>query len=160
MKHKSELEKQLDLSIARVHKEGSAHIRKMCKSFRLYSNETGMYLRDVRLRKQVYPPYVGAIKGGRMIAFDFVSVDGQAARASKLSVEQVVALEEYKSMGAQACIFISFGNGRKFYRIPVGLWANMKEQFDRNFITAKDISEFEIKFRNGIYDLFDGLLEG
>ena len=160
MKYKNELERLLEISVARVHKEGHAYIRKMDKGLRPYKNRTGAYLSDGSLRRCVYPPYVGAIKGGQMIVFDIVAAKGQAVKRSTLSLEQIEALEGYRNMGAKAYIFISFGDGRKFYRVPVRVWKKLRECSIRTLIMMKDISEFEVKFCNGTYDFFSGLLEG
>ena len=161
MKYKNELEKYLDMAIQKLNKGESAYIQKTPEPFQVIRKQLGnCNVYEGYKEKRSQPPYVGVIKGGRTIVFGVVSVGGKAARISCLTKAQMDALVNYKSLGAQVCIFVSFGGGKKFYRIPVDMWVNMERYFDRNFILAKDIAEFEVKFRNGFYDFFDGLLEG
>lgn len=160
MKYNNVLERYLDIAIHKINQSGRVFIRKTPMSFRLIRKPLGREnVYECCKGEQQQPTYMGTLRGGRMIAFDMVSVNGSTAHIKLLTKAQMETLLNFRSLGAQACIFLAFGAGKKFYRIPVDLWVNMECNFDRNFIMPKDIGEFEIKFHNGSYDFFDGLLE-
>lgn len=161
MKYANELEKNLDREIQKLNKSGHAYIQKTPMPFHIIRKQLGnSNVYEGYTEKRMQPSYVGAMKSGRAIAFEAVCAGGKAVWHNCLTKGQMDSLASYKRLGAQVCIFVSLGGGRKFYRIPVDMWVNMENYFDRNFILHKDIAEFELKFRNGTYNFFEGLLEG
>ena len=99
--------------------------------------------------KPAQPDYKGTCLGGKSIVFEAKHTDADRILRSRLSDEQMAALERHALMGASNFVLLSFGLAH-FYRIPWIKWKNMKEEYGRLYIRPDDIAQHEVPFTGAV----------
>lgn len=93
--------------------------------------------------KKAQPDYKGVLKGGREILFEAKYTDGEKLEQSRVGELQADYMNRHQSLGARCYVIAGFSSG-KVYRIPWGIWDDMKSHFGRKYVTEKDLEKFLI----------------
>lgn len=101
--------------------------------------------------KKAQPDFKGTLQGGTSIVFDAKNTTADEISQSVVSDEQERELNAHATLGGKCFIIVSF-DFRAFYRIPWGVWREMKGIYGRKYITPEDIGEYRVVFQNGILD--------
>ena len=98
--------------------------------------------------KQAQPDYKGTMRGGKAVIFEAKHTDAPRIEQSRVTEEQLAALLEHEKLGAECFILVSFGF-KRFYRVPVRNWQQMKNIYGKVSVNEKDLEPFlltRIKF--------------
>lgn len=98
--------------------------------------------------KQAQPDYKGTLKGGRAVVFEAKHTDADRMQRSVVSEEQEKQLDRHQQLGAECFVLVSFGL-QKYFRIPWGVFRDMKEHFGRKYIKPEELAEYEIRYSGG-----------
>lgn len=107
--------------------------------------------------KSAQPDFKGTLKGGKTVVFDAKFTELEKINYAVLKDYQRDALNQYKSLGAEAFVLVGFVSG-KIYKIDIDVWNNMKEQFERKYIKESELEEFGFKVKlnkNGIENFLE-----
>lgn len=105
--------------------------------------------------KQAQPDYKGTIRGGKAVIFEAKHTDATRIEQSRVTPEQLEALLDHERLGAECFILVSFGF-KRFYRIPVQHWAQMKAIYKKISVNEKDLAPFLLRKINFLGKTADG----
>lgn len=95
--------------------------------------------------KKAEPDFKGAVAGGRAIMFEAKSTSGDRMEQNRVIPEQAAILDEYEALGALCFVLVQFA-GPRAYRIPRGVWRDMKNQYGRKYIKEGDVQRYGLPF--------------
>lgn len=104
--------------------------------------------------KKAQPDFKGTLSGGSSVVFEAKYTSSTQMSQNVVTSNQTDALTLHAELGAKCSILLSFGN-ELFFRIPVGVWQNMKEIYGRKYITPLDIKQYRVPIRNGVVDFLN-----
>lgn len=90
--------------------------------------------------------YKGTLKGGRTVCFDAKHTESDRIQRSAISDDQEDCLDGYMEMGATCFVLVSFGF-RSFFKVPWGVWKNMKQIYGRKYLKPEDIEQYRVEYR-------------
>lgn len=93
--------------------------------------------------KETEPDFKGIMASGRAVAFESIAAGQDRIEWGAVTECRRWHLESHYRMNGLAFVMISF-NLRKFYRVPWWVWRDMKALYDRKYLKAEDIPEFEV----------------
>jgi len=129
---------------------GIAEIDKTPEPMRaLYPMENGKFVACFTKRAQ--PDFKGCLDGGRCVCFEAKHTEQDRIKSEAVTEEQENVLDRYSARSAECFVVVSFGFF-SFYRIPWGVWKNMKRIYGRKYLTPQDATQYKIKFKCGILD--------
>ena len=99
--------------------------------------------------------YKGTLKGGRAVAFEAKHTDTEKMEFKRLQTWQYDYLKEHSDLGAITFVLLSF-KMQNFYRIPIGVWADMKKLYGRLYLKEEDIQEYKLKEHGLFIDFLEG----
>ena len=138
-------ENLIEASCNHFRMKGIAYIEKTPEPMRPISKPDKRGRFTAVFEKMAQADYKGALKGGKAIAFEAKHTDADRIQRSAVSDEQEKCLDSMLEMGAECFVIVSFGF-QKFYKVPWGLWKNMKQLFGRKYLKPEDITEYRIKY--------------
>lgn len=103
--------------------------------------------------KRAQPDYKGTLQGGKSVVFEAKHTDSEQMEQSRVTAEQVTALDRHQSCGATCFVIVSF-RMTDFYRIPWDDWKNMKALFQRKYVRLEELEKYRIKQGKGGILLF------
>ncbi len=106
--------------------------------------------------KQGQPDFKGTITGGRSVVFEAKHTDADKIEQSRLTYEQVDSLETHHKLGAAAFVMVSVGL-ESFYRVPWGVWRDMKEIYGRKHMKVADLEPYRVQYIAGVLKILDGI---
>jgi recombination protein U len=137
-----------------------AYVEKTPEPFKVTGKRTGPYgnglIFEGHFEKPAQPDFKGTLKGGRSIVFEAKTSQGDRILQSKVTEEQVNALEFHHNLGALCYVFVAMGM-RDAFRVPWEVWQNMKSLYGRKYMTFRELEPFTLTQKNGIILLFDGV---
>ncbi|MEA4832374.1 Holliday junction resolvase RecU [bioreactor metagenome] len=101
--------------------------------------------------KRAQPDFKGVIAGGRTVCFEAKHTDQEHIFQSVVNTEQTISLNRHMKLGAECFVLVSFGF-YEFFRIPWGVWVNMKTIYGHKYITPKEAYQYKILLKNGVLD--------
>lgn len=104
--------------------------------------------------KQAQPDFKGTLCDGHCIVFDAKHTDKDRILQSAVSDEQTAILNTYERMMAKCYIMVSMGF-ESFYRVPWGIWKNMKGLFGHKYMNLENLASYKVPAGKYI-----GILEG
>lgn len=104
------------------------------------------------------PDFKGTLLGGRSVVFEAKHTDSDRIEYSRLTKEQQDRLALHSDLGAIAFVLVSFGL-QNFYRVPWGVWANMKGIYGRKHIKEHELEQYRVPFKGVQIDMLDGLVQ-
>ncbi|MSS90444.1 recombinase [Eisenbergiella tayi] len=106
--------------------------------------------------KSGQPDFKGTLTGGRSIVFEAKHTDGDRIEASRLTEEQIKALETHYQLGAAAFVVVSIGL-QDFYRIPWEVWRDMEKIYGHKHIKQTELEPFRVAYMAGVIKVLDGV---
>lgn len=106
--------------------------------------------------KKAQADFSGTLKGGRAVRFEAKQTSGDRFERSRLTNEQMKDLREHGKLGALCFVILCFTSNMRnnYYRIPFGIWDNMKNIFGRQYVKESDVEQYRILCKQGIIRLF------
>ena len=130
---------------------GRAKIEKMPEPFRcLKKDQRG--IATVRFIAHAEPDYMGTLQGGRAIVFEAKYTDKDRLLQSAVTDTQEKSLQMYSDMNALAAVCIGIQD--QYFMIPWNIFAGMKGNYGRKYVTAADVEEYRVKF-TGVVQFLD-----
>ncbi len=106
--------------------------------------------------KKAQADFSGTMKGGRAVRFEAKQTSKDRFERSRLSDEQMNDLREHCKLGALCFVILCFTSSthNSYYRIPFGIWDNMKSIFGKQYVKESDLEQYRILYMQGIIRLF------
>lgn len=96
--------------------------------------------------KKAQADYKGTLKGGRAVCFEAKHTEADRIKREAVSEEQEKCLDENMEMGAVCFVLVSFGF-KSFFKVPWGVWKNMKQIYGRKHLKPEDIEQYKVKYK-------------
>ena len=119
-------------------------------------NAQGQFLACYTKKAQV--DFSGTMIGGRSIRFEAKETETDRFERGRLSNDQMDDLRDHQQMGALCFVLLCFGF-QSFYRVPWGVWENMKRIYGRQYVTEADLQQYRIPFTSGVVKFLHGLVD-
>lgn len=98
--------------------------------------------------KQAQPDFKGALCDGSCIIFDAKHTEKDRIQQNVVTETQWETFGKYETMGAKCYVMVSIGL-KEFYRIPWGIWKQMKELFGHKYMAAgAELEQYKVPYRN------------
>lgn len=94
--------------------------------------------------KKAQPDYKGTIKGGRTVMFEAKYTSADRMEQSRVLSTQRDYMDKHSALGARCFVLAGFDSG-EVYCIPWRVWATMKEQFGRKYVTEADLHKYRVQ---------------
>lgn len=107
--------------------------------------------------KAAQPDFKGTLKGGLSVVFEAKHTDGDRIEYGRLTEDQIERMESHYDLGAVCFVLVSF-DLRFFFRIPWGIWRDMKAIYGRKYITLAECTRYRVPYVSGIIELLDGIV--
>lgn len=125
---------------------GLAYIEKTPEPLRVYKNlGNGKFV--AFFEKKAQPDFKGTLKGGLSVVFEAKYTSKERIERSRLTDEQMSALELHHKLGAKAFILVHMGM-QDFFRIPFDVWHDMKRLYGRQYMTKYELEKFCVNADN------------
>lgn len=133
--------------------KGIAKVEKTPEPMRPLSkpNRRGQFL--ACYTKQAQADYAGTMSDGRAVRFEAKQTDTEKFPFTRLTKAQRENLDAHQQMKALCFVLLCFGTDR-FYRVPWGVWKNMKTIYGHMHVTENDIHNYRVSFDGGIIRIF------
>lgn len=105
---------------------------------------------------QAQPDFKGTLKGGRSVVFEAKASESGQIRQTVVTPEQARALTSHAALGAAAFVLVSLSL-RDFYRVPWSVWTDMKSLYGHKYMSATELEDYRVSFKNGFLRIFDNL---
>lgn len=99
--------------------------------------------------KMAQPDYKGTLAGGRAVVFEAKHTDSDRLQRSVISSEQEKQLDRHEKLGADCFVMVSFGF-EQYFKVPWGVFKNMKTNFGRKYITPEDVQKYKVRYCGGV----------
>lgn len=119
-------------------------------------NKKGQFLACYVKHAQV--DFSGTMRGGRSVRFEAKQTDTEKFERKRLTDEQMKDLRGHEKLGALCFVLCCFGYDR-YYRVPWGVWENMKTIYGRQYVTEEDLKQYRIPYVAGVIKIMYGLVE-
>ena len=93
--------------------------------------------------KSAQPDYKGTIKGGRTVIFEAKFTEHDRLLQDAVSDEQAEYMETEDRLGARCYVVCGFSTGN-VYRVPWGVWCNMKRIYGHKYVTEEEIKQYQV----------------
>ncbi len=98
--------------------------------------------------KQAQPDFKGALCDGSCIIFDAKHTEKDRIQQNVITETQWETFDRYEVMGAKCYVVVSIGM-KNFYRVPWGIWKQMKEMFGHKYMAAgAELEPYRVPDRN------------
>ena len=143
-------EKYISASCEYYWKQGYACIEKTpepMRPLRPYGDRnTGQFI--ACYSKQAQPDFKGALCDGSCIIFDAKHTEKDRIQQNVITETQWMAFDKYEAMGAKCYVVVSIAM-KNFYRVPWGVWKQMKELFGHKYMAAGvELEQYKVPDRN------------
>ena len=136
-------EEMLDKTFAYYSKTGAAQIEKTPEPMKvLRSAGNGRFL--ACYTKAAQPDYKGTIKGGRTVMFEAKFTESDRLLQDAVNEDQTAYMSAAEALGARCYILCGFSTGN-VYRVPFGVWNNMKRIYGHKYVTEAEITQYQIQ---------------
>jgi len=135
-------EELLDKTFAYYSSKGFAKIDKTPEPMKVIrSMGQGRFL--ACYTKSAQPDYKGTIKGGRTVIFEAKFTEHDRLQQDAVSDEQAEYMETEDRLGARCYVVCGFSTGN-VYRVPWGVWCNMKRIYGHKYVTEEEIKQYQV----------------
>lgn len=135
-------EEMLDRTFAYYSSKGFAKIDKTPEPMKVIrSMGQGRFL--ACYTKSAQPDYKGTIKGGRTVIFEAKFTEHDRLLQDAVSDEQAEYMEAEDRLGARCYVVCGFSTGN-VYRVPWGVWCNMKRIYGHKYVTEEEIKQYQV----------------
>ena len=136
-------------------REGWAHIEKTPEPFHITGKDTNGVVRGY-YEKKGQPDYKGILCDGTGIMFEAKHTDSNRINQSVVTDKQWESLDIYERFGAHCYVMVSMGL-MKFYRVPWGIWKQMKELFGHKFMTEQELKPYQLQEKHCTILILEGV---
>ena len=119
-------------------------------------NNRGQFLAHYVKAAQV--DFCGTMYGGRSVRFEAKQTESDRFERKRLTDEQMNDLRDHQKLGALCFVLLCFGYDH-FYRVPWQVWEDMKKIYGRQYVTERDLRQFEIPFTCGVIKILHGIID-
>lgn len=123
------------------------------RPLRRYGN-TGKFI--ACFLKQAQPDYKGVLCDGTAIIFEAKHTDSDRICENVITKTQRQNLDDFQKMGAQCFVMVSMGF-RNYYRVPWGVFGNMKVHYGRKYMLEEDLQPYLLKQKQGVLLMLEGV---
>lgn len=102
------------------------------------------------------PDYKGVLCDGTGIMFEAKHTDAGRISQSVVTDAQWENLDIYEQLGAHCYVMVSLGLV-KFYRVPWGVWKQMKGMFGHKFMTEQELGPYRLMERQCTILILEGV---
>lgn len=106
--------------------------------------------------KQAQPDYKGVLCDGRAVIFEAKHTDSDRITEAVITDTQRRNLDDFQKMGAQCFVMVSMGF-RDFFRVPWGIFGNMKSRYGRKYMKLEELEPFKLKQYGGTLLILEGV---
>lgn len=99
--------------------------------------------------KKAQVDFSGTLQGGRSVRFEAKQTNTDRFERSRLTDDQMKDLRGHQEMGARCFVLLCFGLTH-FYRVPWGVWDNMRAIYGRQYVTEEDLVKYRIPYEGGV----------
>lgn len=141
-------ENYIDAACVFYEEEGTAIIEKTPEPMKIIKNMgSGKFL--AHFKKKAQPDYKGTLQGGKTIVFEAKHTDDNRIEQRRLTEMQSRCLNKYTELGAQCFVLVSI-QMEFFALVPWEVWRSMKNIYNRKYMTAEELKNYQVPFRNGV----------
>ena len=156
-KRKGDLfENLIDATCSYYKRMGIADIQKTPEPMRIIrpiNRQKGTF--EAYFEKQAQPDFKGVTHGGRAILFEAKRTETTSISQNRVTVEQMHNFNSASNLGAECFVMVSIQE-RHFYKVPWNVWEDMQLIYKKKSLNKKDLTEFEVPYRNGIINFLEG----
>ena len=120
-------------------RQGLAVVEKTPEPMRVIKSLSGGRFQAV-FTKKAQPDYKGTLNGGRAVVFEAKYTGSDSIEQSRVTPEQVAALEAHCQAGALCFVLVGFESGTEMWCIPWPVWRNMQNYFGHKHIKHIELS--------------------
>lgn len=152
-------EQRIDYACRLYQNKGIAEINKANEPIKPISGKMpGGWFKAVFTKKSG-ADYSGVAWGGIPIYFEAKFTSSDRITFNRVEPQQLDQLERAEAMGAMCYVLVCFSAGN-VYRIPLHVWACMKDFFGRLYIKEDEIEEYKIAEPWEDVYFLSGIIEG
>lgn len=142
-------EQMIEATLRYYSDAGRAEIAKTPEPMRPLSrpNVKGQFL--ACFTKHAQPDYKGTLYGGNAVVFEAKHTDTGRMERKVITGEQERQLNRHENLGATCFVMLSF-SFQRFFRVPWGVFRDMKRLYGRNYVTPEDLRMYEVEYRGGV----------
>lgn len=141
--HGRAFEDALDRSFAYYNEKGFALIHKTPEPMKpIRSMGQGRFL--ACYTKAAQPDYKGTIKGGRTVMFEAKYTEHDRILQDAVNDDQTAYMLAAEALGARCYVVVGFATGG-VYRVPFGVWCNMKRIYGHKYVTEEEIKQYQVQ---------------
>ena len=101
-----------------------------------------------RFTAPAQPDFQGTLADGRSIVFEAKYTTTDRLNREVLTQTQQDTLEAHYQLGAVAAVCA--GIGLNFFMVPWPVWRDMKQHYDRKYVTAADLWPYKVRFDGAV----------
>jgi len=135
-------EELLDKTFAYYSEKGFAKVEKNQEPVRIIrSLENGRFI--ACFTKKAQADYKGTIKGGRTVIFEAKYTEQDRLLQNAVDENESEYMEIHETLGARCFVICGFASGN-VYRVPWGVWRNMKRIYGHKYVTEEEIKQYQV----------------
>lgn len=123
--------------------ENRAYIAKIPEPFRVLTKDRARAIAKVRFTGHAQPDFMGVVSGGYGIAFEAKYTNTDKLYQRVVTPTQAAALQSFSDQGGAAGVCVGIAD--ECFMVPWEVFANMKKYYGRQYVTAADIDEYQVK---------------
>ena len=136
-------------------RNGWAHIEKTPEPFHITGKDADGVIRGF-YEKKGQPDYKGILCEGTGIMFEAKHTDADRISQNVITDTQWKSLDIYEKFGALCYVMVSVGLVR-FYRVPWGIWKQMKGLFGHKFMTEQELEPYRLQEKQCTILILEGV---
>lgn len=94
--------------------------------------------------KKSQADYKGTIKGGRTVIFEAKYTESDRILQREVDENETAYIDAYEDLGARCFVICGFYSGN-VYRVPWGVWKNMKRIYGHKYVTEEEIKQYQVQ---------------
>lgn len=133
----------LEKSFAYYSEKGFARVEKNQEPVRIIRNlGKGKFLACFTKKSQA--DYKGTIKGGRTVIFEAKFTESDRIHQDAVDENEADYIDAHEALDARCYVLCGFSTGN-VYRIPWGIWKNMKRIYGHKYVTEEEIKQYQVQ---------------
>lgn len=136
------MEKLIEAACEKYKVTGKAHIVKIPEPFMVLRLDPNKKSFVGKFMSKAEPDFLGAIKGGQVLAFESKYTSTDKLKKSVITKKQDESLELYYQVNA--LVGVCVGIKRTYAFIPWKVWRDMKNIYGRQYLTEEDLKKYEV----------------
>lgn len=101
-----------------------------------------------RFTARAQPDFEGTLAGGRSVVFEAKYTSTDRMKRDVLTGKQMEALKKHNQRGALAAVCVGIRDD--YFFVPWPVWEDMKNLYQRQYVTAADLEPYRVKFNGAV----------